>query len=112
MLAAALRWADQVGQSSQLKDSVACRSLPKEDVDLQNLESAKEVVRELVMGQYHICGSLAMGDALDSRLRVKGVQGLRVVDASVFPNNISGNIMGSVYAAAEKAADLIKEDWS
>jgi choline dehydrogenase-like flavoprotein len=34
-----------------------------------------------------------------------------VVDASVFPNHVSGNICSSVYTVAEKAADLIKEDW-
>ena len=53
-----------------------------------------------------------MGSALDSRLRVKGVRGLRVADASVFPNNVSGNIVSSVYATAEKAADIIKADYS
>lgn len=53
-----------------------------------------------------------MGDALDSRLKVKGVNGLRVADASVFPNNVSGNIVSSVYAVAEKAADMIKAEWS
>lgn len=52
-----------------------------------------------------------MGDALDSRLRVKGVQRLRVADASIFPNHVSGNIVSSVYAVAEKAADIIKHDW-
>jgi len=80
-------------------------------VDLQNLEEGKKAVHEGVLGEYHICGSAAMGDALDSRLRVKGVEGLRVADASVFPNNVSGNIVSSVYAVAEKAADMIKEDW-
>jgi choline dehydrogenase-like flavoprotein len=53
-----------------------------------------------------------MGSALDSRLRVKGIRGLRVADASVFPNNVSGNIVSSVYATAEKAADIIKTDHS
>jgi choline dehydrogenase-like flavoprotein len=48
---------------------------------------------------------------LDSRLRVKGVQGLRVADASVFPNNVSGNIVSTVYAVAEKAADFVKEEY-
>ena len=52
-----------------------------------------------------------MGDALDSHLNVKGVRKLRVADASSFPNHVSGNIVSSVYALAEKAADIIKDDW-
>jgi choline dehydrogenase-like flavoprotein len=86
------------------------RAHPHPSVNLQDLEQGKEAVRDVVLGEYHICGSVALGDALDSRLRVKGVQGLRVADASVFPNNVSGNIVSSVYAVAEKAADLIKEE--
>lgn len=52
-----------------------------------------------------------MGHTVDSRLRVNGVKNLRVADASIFPNNVSGNIVSSVYALAEKAADMIKHDW-
>jgi choline dehydrogenase-like flavoprotein len=65
-----------------------------------------------LQGEYHVCGSVAMGHSLDSKLRVKGVQGLRVADASVFANNVSGNIVSSVYAIAEKAADIIKADYA
>lgn len=65
-----------------------------------------------ILSDYHPIGTCAMGSALDSRLRVKGVRGLRVADASVFPNNVSGNIVSSVYATAEKAADIIKTDYS
>ncbi|KAL4802444.1 hypothetical protein BDV18DRAFT_146741 [Aspergillus unguis] len=111
LLAAFLRWADQVGKADCLKVSIAGRSFPDPSVDLQDLEQAKQAIRDLVGGEYHICGSVAIGDALDANLRVKGVQGLRVADASVFPNNVSGNIMGSVYAVAERAADLIKEEY-
>lgn len=68
------------------------------------------VNRDWVISEYHPIGSCAMGSAVDSRLRVKGVSNLRVVDASVFPNNVSGNIVSSVYATAEKAADIIKAD--
>lgn len=85
--------------------------MPDPSVNLQDLDAARQSARDLIAGEYHICGSVAMGDALDSRLRVKGVEGLRVADASIFPNNVSGNIVSSVYAVAEKAADLIREDW-
>lgn len=51
-----------------------------------------------------------MGEVLDQRLCVKGVKNLRVIDASVFPGHVSGNIMATTYAVAEKGADLIKKD--
>lgn len=111
LLAAFLRWSDQVAGNQNLKPSIIRRAIPEPSVDLQDLDAARKEVHNLVAGEYHICGSVAMGDALDSRLRVKGVEGLRVADASVFPNNVSGNIVSSVYAVAEKAADLIREDW-
>ncbi|CAI7583526.1 unnamed protein product [Penicillium glandicola] len=111
LLAACLRWSDKLTESKHLKPSILRRAFPEPSVNLQDLDAAREVVHDLVAGEYHISGSVAMGDALDSRLRVKGVEGLRVADASVFPNNVSGNIVSSVYAVAEKAADLIREDW-
>lgn len=76
------------------------------------LEDCRKAVMAFYLGDHHPIGTVAMGDALDARLRVKGVQRLRIADASVFPGNISGNIMSTVYMVGEKAADLIKEDWN
>ncbi|WP_250455421.1 GMC family oxidoreductase N-terminal domain-containing protein [Caballeronia sp. ATUFL_M2_KS44] len=64
---------------------------------------------------YHLCGSCAMGpDArtavVDDRLRVHGVTGLRIVDASIFPNITSGNLNAPTMMVAEKGADMILED--
>lgn len=81
-----------------------------------DLESAKEVVREAQISVFHVSGSCAMlprekGGVVDNEMRVYGTKGVRVVDASVFPLEPSGNIQSVVYAVAERAADLIKEGY-
>jgi choline dehydrogenase len=70
-------------------------------------------IRRLATTGHHPVASCAMGaddnpDAvLDNQLRVRGVDGLRVVDASSFPGQISGNPNAAVIMFAEKASDLI-----
>ena len=56
---------------------------------------------------FHPVGTAAMGTVLDARLRVKGVEGLRVIDASAMPTITSGNTNAPVMMIAEKGAEMV-----
>lgn len=74
--------------------------------------------RHITLTIYHYSGTCKMGppsdpDAVvDERLRVYGVKGLRVVDASIMPEIPAGHTNGPTMMIAEKAADMIKRDWN
>ena len=71
-----------------------------------------DYVRSSALSYHHQVGTCAMGQTamsvVDHQLRVRGVSGLRVVDASVMPSVTSGNTNAPVIMIAEKAADMIK----
>ncbi|KAI1135007.1 putative GMC oxidoreductase [Hypoxylon sp. FL0543] len=89
------------------------RRLHNDGQKVETLDQAKEEVKNRYTPHYHVCGTAAMmpresGGVVDPKLRVYGVEGLRIVDASVFPLIPRGNVQSSVYAVAERAADLIR----
>ncbi|MDA9433845.1 GMC family oxidoreductase [Bradyrhizobium sp. CCBAU 51627] len=72
-------------------------------------EELLEYTRRTGGSLYHASCTAALGLVVDDRLRVKGIDGLRVVDASIMPAVISGNTNAGVIAIAEKGADMILE---
>jgi choline dehydrogenase len=69
-------------------------------------------VRQHASTAFHPVGTCRLGSdadaVVDPWLRVVGVDGLRIVDASVMPTTVAGNAQAAVYAIAERAADLIR----
>ncbi|MEV0948185.1 GMC oxidoreductase [Rhodococcus sp. NPDC049939] len=84
--------------------------------DVQSDEELADYIRHTHNTVYHPVGTVRMGPAddnmspLDPQLRVKGVQGLRVADASVFPEHTTVNPNITVMMIGERCADLIKAD--
>jgi choline dehydrogenase-like flavoprotein len=77
-------------------------------------EGLRAYIRANARTVYHPVGTCAMGTGphavTDPRLRVRGINGLRVVDCSIMPNIVSGNTNAPAIMIAEKAADMIRED--
>jgi len=92
------------------------RFQPEETSPGQKVQSREDVLayaRQVVSTVFHPVGTCKMGSdgmaVVDDELRVRGLAGLRVVDASVMPTIVSGNTAAPTVMIAEKAADLIRQ---
>jgi choline dehydrogenase-like flavoprotein len=79
--------------------------------DVQDPEALKAYIRRTGVTVHHPAGTCRMGSdpdsVLDPQLRVRGIEGLRVADASIFPILVGGNTNAPVVMVAEKASDMI-----
>jgi choline dehydrogenase len=115
-LAVGVRMARDYGTAAPLSKICAAELAPGSAVRTDH--ELRDYIRGSVVSGYHPVGTCAMGgdvaksasgydSVTDPQLRVRGVRGLRIVDASVFPTLPRGNTNAPVIAIAERAADLI-----
>ncbi|KAI0016138.1 putative GMC oxidoreductase [Xylariomycetidae sp. FL0641] len=90
--------------------------LSRPECRLDTLEDVKRYISHHSISMWHPAGTCAMlpeemDGVVDTQLTVYGTKGLRVVDASVVPLLPPGNLQSTVYAVAERAADIVKEEY-
>ena len=97
----------------------AMQSLVEKEIypgaEVQSTEQMNEFIADNAWTVFHPCGTCRMGETksrsvVDAKLRVHGVDGLRVADASIFPSITTGNTNAPSIMVGEKASDLILDD--
>jgi choline dehydrogenase-like flavoprotein len=110
VLVAGLKLARRLGEAEALAPFRDTEILPGPQV--QSDEEWKAFIRANAATFFHTVGTCKMGSdpmaVVDAELRVHGVEGLRVVDASIMPTVVGGNTNAATIMIAEKAADLIQ----
>ena len=104
--------------SSDILEHHEMTKYKKQSLDEEYLLSDEELITQLrnqTDTVYHPIGTCRMGNdelaVVTPELKVHGLEGIRVVDASVFPNLIGGNTNAPTIMVAERAADFVKQDW-
>jgi choline dehydrogenase len=112
VLVQGMHWARKLLHTQALAPYFEADSLPGQDVRTD--EEWLDYARQYGSTAYHLIGTARMGpvsdksSVVDDELRVHGLQGIRVVDASVMPNMPSANTYSSTMMIAEKASDMIR----
>ncbi|CZR66327.1 related to alcohol oxidase [Phialocephala subalpina] len=110
------KWTRKFWGTESMKSLITAEISPGYDILPQNATDYQWAtwVKTAVTANSHPLGTCAMmpkelGGVVDEKLKVYGTANVRVVDASVMPFQVSGHLSSTVYAIAEKAADMIKE---
>jgi len=106
--------ARRISQVEPLKSNITEEHAPGREVPLEDEEATLDWARRTSVTIYHPTGTCKMGidemAVVDPRLRVRGIGGLRVADASIMPQIVSGNTNAPAIMIGEKASDMILED--
>ncbi|MDA5558400.1 GMC family oxidoreductase [Shimia sp. MMG029] len=106
--------ARKIAQTEPLKSHIIEEHAPGRDIAYDDEAGTLEWARKTAVTIYHPTGTCKMGNdplaVVDARLRVRGIDRLRVADASIMPRIVSGNTNAPAIMIGEKASDLILED--
>ena len=109
VMAEGLRLARAIGEADALAEWRGAEAQPGRPLD--DAESVRDYLRESLVVYFHYAGTCRVGTdelaVVDPELRVRGISGLRVADASITPSPVSANTNATVFAIAERAAALI-----
>ncbi|TPI41325.1 choline dehydrogenase [Mesorhizobium sp. B3-1-6] len=111
---AAMKFAMKIHATEPIKGLIEQELKP--GLDVRTDDEILAYVTESGESCYHLCGTCGMGpkeamlSVVDERLRVHGIDGLRVADASIMPRLISGNTNATSIMIGEKCADMVKAD--
>ena len=109
-----VRIARRIARNAPLTSKISEEFRPDATLDMDDYEGTLEWARNHSTTIYHPTGTCKMGpggDAVvDARLRVHGIEGLRVADCSIMPEIVSGNTNAPAIMIGEKASDMILED--
>ncbi len=107
-----VKLAESILNQEPLKKHGLTKVVPAKSFENDN--QIDDFIRTNAKTVYHLVGTCAMGNGdkavVDQRLRIRGIQNIRVVDASVMPRIVSGNTNAPTIMIAEKAAEMILED--
>ncbi|NUR74795.1 MAG: alanine-phosphoribitol ligase [Thermoleophilia bacterium] len=106
---AGFRWGRRILRSEAFRGLIKHEHMPGADVESD--EDVRRYIREWSKTDYHPVGTCKMGNdelaVVDTQLRVRGLEGLRVIDASIMPRLISGNTQAPSIMVGEKGAAIV-----
>jgi len=105
-----LRMIEKIFTAEAMKPYVTHRMSPVPGFNMNDDTALLAYLRDDAGTAYHPTSTCAIGKVVDARLRVFGIQGLRVADASIMPHIVSGNTNAAAIMIGEKASDLLAED--